>query len=102
MKKWKMRFTPEASRLLSGLHPENKKMIKQALIELRQNPYVGKDLQEELFGFKSLRLKKFRIIYHILEEKNFLEIYYIGRREDVYEQFRRLLTELQKSSSTIK
>ena len=102
MKKWKMRFTLEASRLLSGLHPENKKMIKTALIELRQNPYIGKDLQEELFGFKSLRLKKFRIIYHIFEEKNFLEIYYIGRRKDVYEQFRRLLIELQKSSSTNK
>ena len=96
MKKWKMRFTPEAARLLSKLHPENKKQIKQALNELRQHPYTGKDLQEELFGFKSLRLKKNRVIYAISEENNFIEIYYIGRRSDVYEQFQRLLTELQK------
>jgi addiction module RelE/StbE family toxin len=97
MKKWKMRFTPESSRLLSKLHPENKKLIKQVLTELRQNPHTGKDLQEELSGFKSLRLKQYRIIYNINEEKNFIQIYHIGRREDVYEQFKRLLIELQKS-----
>jgi addiction module RelE/StbE family toxin len=97
MKKWKMRFTPESAGLLSKLHPENKKLIKQALVELRQNPHTGKDLQEELAGFKSLRLKHYRIIYNIDEDKNCIQIYHIGRRKDVYEQLRRLLTELQKS-----
>ena len=96
MKKWKMRFTPEVSRLVTKLHPENKKLLKQALIGLRRNPYSGKDLQEELFGFKSLRLKRYRVIYTVNEEENYIEIYYAGRRSDVYEQFRRLLTELQK------
>ena len=90
-----MRFTPEASRLVAKLHPENKKQLKQALNGLRQNPYTGKDLQEELFGFKSLSLKRYRVIYTVGEEKNYIEIYYIGRRSDVYEQFKRLLTELQ-------
>lgn len=97
MKKWKIRFTPESSRLLSKLHPDNKVQVKQALTELRQNPFTGKDLQEELSGFKSLRLKQYRIIYNINEEENFIQIYHIGQRRDVYEQFRRLLTELQKS-----
>jgi len=97
MKKWKMRFTPESSRLLSKLHPENKKLIKQVLTDLRKNPHMGKDLQAELSGFKSLRLKQYRIIYNINEEKNFLQIYHIGRRIDIYEQFKRLLIELQKS-----
>ena len=96
MKKWKMRFTPESSRLLSKLHPENKKLVKQALTELRQNPHSGKDLQEELSGFKSLRLKQYLIIYNINEERNFIQIYHIGRRRDIYEQFKRLLIELQK------
>ena len=97
MKKYKMRFTPEASRLISKFHPENKKLIKQALVELRQNPHTGKDLQEELSGFKSLRLKNYRIIYNINEDKNFIQIYHIGQRRDVYEQLKRLVAELQKS-----
>ena len=41
MKKWKMRFTPEAARLLSKLHPESKKQINKVLAEIRQNPYSG-------------------------------------------------------------
>jgi len=98
MKKWKMQFTPEAARLLSKLHLENKKDIKKAMNELRQNPYAGKDLQEELFGFKSLRIKKYRIIYHLKEEEYLLRVYYIGQRSNVYEQFRQLLADLQKTS----
>ncbi len=44
MKKWKMRFTPESSRLVAKLHPENKKQLKQALNGLRQKPYTGREL----------------------------------------------------------
>ena len=95
MKKWKMQFTPEAARLLSKLHPENKKHIKKAMIELQQNPYAGRDLQEELFGFKSLRIKRYRIIYNLKEEEYLLRIYYLGQRIDVYEQLRQMLTELR-------
>ena len=96
MKKWKIRFTTEASRLVAKLHPENKKLLKQALIELRRNPCTGKDLQEELSGFKSLRLKRYRVINIVNEDEKYIEIYYVGRRSDLFEQFRRLLTELQK------
>ena len=95
MKKWRMRVTPEVSHLVAKLHPENKWQLKQALNELRQTPYIGKDLQEELFGFKSLKSKKHRIIYAVNEEANYIEIYHIGHRSDVYEQFRRLLTQLR-------
>jgi mRNA interferase RelE/StbE len=101
MKNWIMRFTPEASRLLSKLHPENKRWIKKALEELKQDPYPGKDLQEELSGFKSLRLKQYRVVYNINEEEKIIQIFYIGRRSDVYEQFRHLLTELKKSATTV-
>lgn len=90
-------ISPEAARLLSKIHPENKKYIKKALKELRQNPYTGKDLQEELFGFNSLRIKKYRIIYDIREDEYLLRIDYIGQRSNVYEQFRQMLAGLQKA-----
>jgi mRNA-degrading endonuclease RelE of RelBE toxin-antitoxin system len=60
MKRWNMRLTPEAARLISKLHPEHKKQIKQALNHLRRNPHAGKELQEELFGFKLLKSKRHR------------------------------------------
>ena len=99
MKKYKMRFTPEASRLISKFHPENKKKIKRALQDLQKDPYTGGDLQEELYGFKSFKINLYRILYDINEEDSFIQIYHVGHRSDVYEQFRRLLNELQGKSS---
>jgi len=91
---FKIRFTPEAARLFSKLHPENKKLIKLALYELSQAPYSGQDLQEELSGFKSYRSKKYRILYRVNKDEYIIDVYYIGHRKDVYEQFRRLLNQL--------
>ena len=96
MKAWRVRFTVEASRLVSGLHPEIKKHIKKELNGLRENPYAGKNLQEELSGFKSQRSKQHRIIYDIDESQKSIRVFFVGRRSDVYEQFRRLLAHLQK------
>ena len=102
MKTWRLRFTPEASRLVSSLHPEIKKQIKKALNDLRENPYAGKDLQEELSNFKTQRFKQYRIIYDVNENQKSIRVYYVGRRRDVYEQFRRLVSELLKPSANEK
>ena len=99
MKKFKMRFTPEASRLLSKFHPEAKILIKRALTDLRQNPHLGNDLQEELYGFNSFKIKRYRIIYNLGEDAKFVQIFYVGHRRDVYEEFRILLNKLQESST---
>ena len=91
MKEYQIKFTPESARILSKLHPENKKQIKASLKVLRQNPNMGSELQEELSGFKSYKLKRYRILYKIDEEQNCIRIYHIGHRSDVYEQFKILL-----------
>jgi len=94
MRNLRVRFTPEAAEFLSRFHPENKKLIKAAIKELRQDPDAGGDLQEELYGFKSYKSKRYRIIYRLNEEENVIEIYYVGHRRDVYDQFRLLLNQL--------
>ena len=93
-----MRFTPEASRILSKYHPENKKLIKRALHDLLEDPYAGGRLQGELEGYRSLKAKRYRILYNINEDKHCIEIIYVGHRRDVYEQFRLLLTNLHRNS----
>ena len=98
MKKLKIKFTPEVSKLLTRFHPESKKLIKAALNELRQNPFIGDDLQEELAGFKSYKSKRYRILYNLNEDESVIQVYYIGHRRDIYDQFRLLLNKLQNSS----
>ena len=91
---FKIRFTPEAARLFSKLHPENKKLIKLALYELSKAPYSGHNLQEELSGFKSYRSKRYRVLYKVNEDEHIIGVYFVGHRKDIYEQFRRLLNQL--------
>ena len=98
MKNLRLKFTPEAARLIAKLHPEGKKLIKSGLDELRQNPFLGDDLQQELSGFKSLKIKRYRVLYAMDEEGKVIQVYYVGHRRDVYEQFRDLLSDLHKTS----
>ena len=98
MKDLRLTFTPEAARLLANLHPESKKLIKAGLTELRQNPHLGDDLQQELSSFKSYKIKRYRILYDINEEEEVIQVYYVGHKRDVYEQFRDLLNNFQNSS----
>jgi len=58
---------------------------------LRHGPHAGDDLQEELAEFKSLKPKRFRIIYTVDDEHQMVKVYYVGHRRDVYDQFRLLL-----------
>ncbi len=91
---YRVRFTPEAARLVARLHPENKKIIRDALDTLRENPFAGDDLQDELSGFKSFKPKRFRILYTVDESDPMIQVYYVGHRKDVYEKFRLLLNTL--------
>jgi mRNA interferase RelE/StbE len=95
MKEYRLRFTPEAAQCISRLHPEQKKIIREALDQLRYEPFAGDDLQEELAEFKSFKLKRFRIIYTVDPDHRLIQVYYVGHRKDVYDQFRLLLDKLK-------
>jgi mRNA interferase RelE/StbE len=92
---FEVRFTPEAAASVSNLHPDNKKLIKAALDNVRRAPFSVHELQEELSGFRSYRSKRYRIVYKVDEEARTIEVYHVGNRGDVYEEFRRLLNQFK-------
>ena len=95
MKECRVRFTPEAAQCISRLHPDHQRIIRDALDQLRHRPYAGDDLQEELAEFKSLKPKRFWVIYTVDDDHQMVKVYYVGHRRDVYDQFRLLLNELK-------
>jgi mRNA-degrading endonuclease RelE of RelBE toxin-antitoxin system len=95
MKRPAVRYTPEAAGLIFMLHFEIKAIIRDAIDELRVNPFLGDDLQDELAGFKSCKPRRYRILYKFEEEGNTIDVYYVGHRRDVYERFGQLLREMQ-------
>jgi len=96
LKSYRVRFTPEASRLIARLPPEGKKLVRSAINELLKAPYQGSELTGEFAGYRSLKPRRYRIIYRVNEEESLLEIYHVGHRRDVYETLRALLMSLRE------
>ena len=92
MKSYRVRFTPEAARLIAKFPPEVKKLIRSAIDDLREDPSRGSELVDEFADYRSLKPKRYRIIYQVNEAEAVIEIYHAGHRRDVYETLRALLS----------
>lgn len=79
--------TPHAAEGAKKLHPNIRKNIKEGLKALVKSPYKGKPLQQELYGFHSIRISRYRAIYIIKTDLKIIEIWAIGHRKDIYELF---------------
>ena len=67
MNKFGVRYTPECARLISKLSPEVKRLVRSAIDSLRAKPTTGTELTGELAGYRSQRVRRYRIIYRINE-----------------------------------
>ena len=75
-----------------SFHQPVQPIVKRYVEGLKENPFLGKPLEKELSGYYPLRSKKFRIIDTINADDHMMQIHYVGRRKDVYELSRELLS----------
>lgn len=85
--KYSLIYSKTTRNQVKSLHPLIKAHIREKIELLKHNPYAGKYLQRELSAYCSLRVKRYRVIYRIKEDKRKIEIYFIGPRKDIYELF---------------
>ena len=86
------RYTPKCARLIAKLPPEIKRLVRSTIDALLAKPKMGTELTGELDGYRSYRVRRYRIIYRINEEDSCIEVYHVGHRRDVYETLRSLLS----------
>jgi mRNA interferase RelE/StbE len=91
LSKFFARYTPECSRLISKLLPEIKRLVRSTIDALLTKRDMGTELTGELEGYRSYRVRRYRIIYRVNEDDSCLEVYHVGHRRDVYETLRSLL-----------
>lgn len=91
MNKFGVRYTPECARLISKLPPEVKRLVRSAIDSLIAKPTAGTELTGEFEGYRSQRVRRYRIIYRINESESCIDVVHVGRRRDVYETLRLLL-----------
>lgn len=87
-----LRVPDEIVSLLHKLHPEIKKHIRHALGMIVDDPYCGKALKDDLEGIRSLRIKRYRIIYRVVPELMQIEIITAGPRKNIYEETFRIIS----------
>ena len=63
---------------------------------LLKDPLKGDELQGELKGFLSFKPHRYRIIYKVDLNKYWIEIYYVGHRSNVYENFKKLIEQIRR------
>jgi len=85
-----IRTSDDVSSFIRTLHPELKRRVHAALHEIRSTPGSGKQLQDDLEGYRSFRVGKFRIIYREVSGKE-IEVVAVGPRRTVYEETVRLI-----------
>ena len=85
-------YTPKCARLIAKLPPEIKRLVRSTIDALVAKPKMGTELTGELDGYRSYRVRRYRIIYRINEEDSCIEVYHVGHRRDVYETLRSLLS----------
>lgn len=85
--KYQLLYSDTSRKQIRKLIPYLKPVIKSKIEQIKENPYSGKFLEKELSGYLSLRTKRYRIIYKILEDEKIIQIHYVGHRRDIYQLF---------------
>ena len=89
---YRLRIPDEIIIFLRKLHPDIKKHIKYAFKSILEDPYCGKSLKDDLDGMRSFRIKRYRIIYRIVDKASELEIIAVGPRKNIYEETFRIIS----------
>jgi mRNA-degrading endonuclease RelE of RelBE toxin-antitoxin system len=91
MTSYRVRYTPVAAARIRKLHPDVKREIKAGIRNLCDRPLEGRPLQYELSGYRSYRIRIYRVIYRLNEEETSVDIIFVGPRRDIYEELRTYL-----------
>ena len=91
MRRYRARYTPDAAARIRALHPQIKRDIRDAIRGLLLDPLAGKPLQWELAGFRSLRVRQYRIVYRLGEATASIDIVFVGVRKTIYEELQAML-----------
>ena len=85
----RLKLSEEMHSLIQHLHPELKRKVRAALEQILQDPGLGKSFRDDLQGFRSFPVGRFRIIYRAFP--TVIEIIAVGPRKRIYEDTLRLI-----------
>lgn len=88
---YQIKLTKTVAEVVRKFHPDIKKLTKSALKEIADNPYLCKELQEDLEGYLSSKFKRYRIVYAVDDETKTVIVHMVWHRRNVYELLAQLI-----------
>ena len=82
-------FSKEARKFIDRQNPQTKQRIRNALLQLAEDPFSNRQVKR-LKGtedFLRLRVGDIRVVFSVEEEKLVILIIAIGNRGDIYNKF---------------
>jgi len=79
-----LQLAPNAEKALEKIDNRYKPRILEAIISIRQDPYIGKRLDGQRKDEWSYRVWPYRIIYQIYKDTLLILVIRIGHRQGVY------------------
>jgi mRNA interferase RelE/StbE len=82
-------FSKEARKFIDRQNPQTKQRIRNALLQLAEDPFSNRQVKR-LKGtedFLRLRVGDIRVVFSVEEEKLVILIISIGNRGDIYNKF---------------
>ena len=77
---------PHVADVIRSLHPDLKPLIKSAVRSIVANPECGEPLKRELDGLRKYRVRRFRIVYIVDQNRRIIRLMAVGHRRSVYEE----------------
>lgn len=81
---YKVHISSKARKEIKKISHPHQKAIILSLIEIKENPLLGKPLTRELTGRFSFRVGVYRIIYTINKKDKTVSILSVGHRATIY------------------
>ena len=93
----RLRVVEGALEAIRGLHPDGRRLVREALDALIADPYLGTELRAELVGSRRVGVGRLRIVYRV--GRSTIDIVAVGPRATVYEELTaRVLRERRKKA----
>lgn len=82
---YQLKITATAKKELKDISYQHKQALLQVILDLKDDPYIGKPLTRELTGRFSYKVSVYRIIYTVNEKDKIVKILTAGHRSKIYQ-----------------
>jgi mRNA-degrading endonuclease RelE of RelBE toxin-antitoxin system len=86
---WRVVFAQTAAEAVRALPPDVKRVVRESLIAIANDPYVGKELLRDLHVLRSHRARRYRVVYELMAPRHEVRVIAVAHRSNVYEDLAR-------------